>query len=113
MCGCPGDCEGGPECLDGEGAPLAIVIDMTEVDAKLHDVTAKLAELDSRTVTAADYECGFCQRGQCGRCSDPRCTCCSGNPEDLPRLPGGCALRGTQPPGFDRGGARSPRLLLS
>lgn len=22
-CSCPGDCEGGPECLDGEGGPLA------------------------------------------------------------------------------------------
>lgn len=22
MCGCPGDCEGGPECLDDEGGPL-------------------------------------------------------------------------------------------
>ena len=23
MCSCPGDCEGGPECLDDEGGPLA------------------------------------------------------------------------------------------
>jgi hypothetical protein len=22
MCVCPGDCEGGPECLDDEGGPL-------------------------------------------------------------------------------------------
>ena len=22
MCSCPGDCEGGPECLDDEGGPL-------------------------------------------------------------------------------------------
>ena len=24
-CGCPGDCEGGPECLDDEGGPLYLV----------------------------------------------------------------------------------------
>jgi hypothetical protein len=29
-----------------------------------------------------DYECGFCGRGQCARCSDKRCTCCAGNPDD-------------------------------
>jgi hypothetical protein len=25
MCACSGDCEGGPECLDEEGAPLPAV----------------------------------------------------------------------------------------
>lgn len=87
MCVCRGGyegsgCEGAPECLDGEGAPLAIVLDTVEVDAELAEVTAKLDDLAARNATAADYECGFCQRGQCGRCSDPRCTCCSGNPEE-------------------------------
>jgi hypothetical protein len=24
MCSCPGDCEGSPECLDGEGGPLPV-----------------------------------------------------------------------------------------
>lgn len=24
MCACPGDCEGGPECLDDEGGPLPV-----------------------------------------------------------------------------------------
>lgn len=24
MCSCPGDCEGGPECLDDEGGPLPV-----------------------------------------------------------------------------------------
>jgi hypothetical protein len=28
-----------------------------------------------------EYVCGFCDRGQCGRCSDTDCTCCNGNPE--------------------------------
>jgi hypothetical protein len=32
MCGCPGDCEGGPECLDDEGAPLP-VLDRTRLVA--------------------------------------------------------------------------------
>jgi hypothetical protein len=41
--------------------------------------------------TAAQYECGFCGRGQCARCSDKRCTCCGGNPDD--DLPS----RGAQP----------------
>ena len=37
--------------------------------------------LPLRTLGAADYECGFCERGQCARCTDRRCTCCNGNPE--------------------------------
>lgn len=31
-----------------------------------------------------DYICSFCQRGQCGRCHDGHCACCSGiDPEAL------------------------------
>lgn len=89
MCACPGDCEGAPECLDDEGGPLGIVLNMAEVDAKLGEVQAKLDDLAVNSATPADYECGFCHRGQCARCSDPRCTCCNGNPKDLHKLPGG------------------------
>jgi hypothetical protein len=28
-----------------------------------------------------DWACGFCDRGQCARCSDEDCTCCNGNPD--------------------------------
>lgn len=31
--------------------------------------------------TGLDWECGFCSRGQCARCSDPVCSCCNGNPD--------------------------------
>ena len=31
-----------------------------------------------------DWVCGFCDRGQCARCSDEDCTCCNGNPEEQP-----------------------------
>jgi hypothetical protein len=27
------------------------------------------------------WVCARCERGQCGRCADPDCTCCNGNPD--------------------------------
>lgn len=35
----------------------------------------------SQAQARGPYSCGFCERGQCGRCSDKRCACCAGNPE--------------------------------
>jgi hypothetical protein len=52
------------------------------------DATAALDALADSTVLDdeddGDWVCGFCDRGQCGRCSNPACTCCNGNPEETP-----------------------------
>lgn len=36
MCSCPGDCEGGPECLDGEGGPLPTMSPRLPVRGGIH-----------------------------------------------------------------------------
>jgi hypothetical protein len=43
------------------------------------DAFQRARELDSGE-DPVDWVCGRCERGQCGRCADPDCTCCNGNP---------------------------------
>jgi hypothetical protein len=69
-----------------------LVLTTAHAEAKLADAQAMLDDLDTVVATSADdqdagdWVCGFCDRGQCARCKDEDCTCCSGNPEELWQL---------------------------
>jgi hypothetical protein len=66
-----------------------IVLTTAQAEAKLAEAQAKLDDLDTLVATPAededlkDWVCARCERGQCGRCADPDCTCCNGNPGEL------------------------------
>jgi hypothetical protein len=51
---------------------------------RLADATARLTVAQAENTAAqafedAVHECTFCERGECARCTDRRCTCCYGN----------------------------------
>jgi hypothetical protein len=65
-----------------------IVLTSAQAEAKLAEAQATADDLDTLVATQAededldDWVCARCDRGQCGRCADPDCTCCNGNPEE-------------------------------